>query len=135
MANNKKIKLDFRTYMMIIALVSIWIIFSFTTGGDFLTARNISNLFRQSVFTSLLAIGMVMVIIMGHIDLSVGSLVGLAGGVVAILDVWQGMNPVFSIGLTLLLGLILGLWNGWWTAYRKVPSFIVTLGGLLIFRG
>ncbi|TDO93881.1 xylose ABC transporter membrane protein [Halanaerobium saccharolyticum] len=135
MANTKKIKLDFRTYMMIIALVSIWIIFSFTTGGDFLTARNISNLFRQSVFTSMLAIGMVMVIIMGHIDLSVGSLVGLAGGVVAILDVWQGMNPVFSIGLTLLLGLILGLWNGWWTAYRKVPSFIVTLGGLLIFRG
>lgn len=135
MANNKKIKIDFRTYMMIIALVSIWIIFSFTTGGDFLTARNISNLFRQSVFTSILAIGMVMVIIMGHIDLSVGSLVGLTGGVIAILDVWQGMNPIMSIGITLLLGLILGLWNGWWTAYGKVPSFIVTLGGLLVFRG
>lgn len=135
MAEKKKLKLDFRTYMMIVALVSIWIIFSFTTGGSFLTARNISNLFRQSVFTSVLAIGMVLVIIMGHIDLSVGSLVGLAGGVIAILDVWQGMNPVFSIGLTLLLGLILGLWNGWWVAYRKVPSFIVTLGGLLIFRG
>lgn len=135
MAEKSKLKLDFRTYMMIVALVSIWIIFSFTTGGSFLTARNISNLFRQSVFTSVLAIGMVLVIIMGHIDLSVGSLVGLAGGVIAILDVWQGMNPVFSIGLTLLLGLILGLWNGWWVAYRKVPSFIVTLGGLLIFRG
>lgn len=135
MAEKSKLKLDFRTYMMIIALVSIWIIFSFTTGGSFLSPRNISNLFRQSVFTSVLAIGMVLVIIMGHIDLSVGSLVGLAGGVIAILDVWQGMNPVFSIGLTLLLGLILGLWNGWWVAYRKVPSFIVTLGGLLIFRG
>lgn len=135
MAEKSKLKLDFRTYMMIVALVSIWIIFSFTTGGSFLSARNISNLFRQSVFTSVLAIGMVLVIIMGHIDLSVGSLVGLAGGVIAILDVWQGMNPVFSIGLTLLLGLILGLWNGWWVAYRKVPSFIVTLGGLLIFRG
>ena len=135
MADNKKIKFDLRTYMMIIALVSIWIIFSFTTGGSFLTPRNISNLFRQSVFTSMLAIGMVMVIIMGHIDLSVGSLVGLTGGVVAILDVWQGMNPILSIALTLLLGLILGMWNGWWAAYRKVPSFIVTLGGLLIFRG
>lgn len=135
MADNKKIKFDLRTYMMIIALVSIWIIFSFTTGGSFLTPRNISNLFRQSVFTSMLAIGMVMVIIMGHIDLSVGSIVGLSGGVIAILDVWQGMNPIMSIGLTLLLGLILGLWNGWWTAYRKVPAFIVTLGGLLIFRG
>ncbi|MGP3778460.1 sugar ABC transporter permease [Halanaerobium saccharolyticum] len=135
MADNKKIKFDLRTYMMIIALVSIWIIFSFTTDGSFLTPRNISNLFRQSVFTSMLAIGMVMVIIMGHIDLSVGSIVGLAGGVVAILDVWQGMNPIVSIVITLLLGLILGLWNGWWAAYRKVPSFIVTLGGLLIFRG
>lgn len=135
MANNKKIKLDLRTYMMIIALVSIWIIFSIITGGSFLTPRNISNLFRQSVFTSMLAIGMVLVIIMGHIDLSVGSIVGLAGGVIAILDVWQGMNPILSIIITLLLGLILGFWNGWWTAYRKVPSFIVTLGGLLIFRG
>jgi D-xylose transport system permease protein len=135
MADNKKIKFDLRTYMMIIALVSIWIIFSFTTDGSFLTPRNISNLFRQSVFTSMLAIGMVMVIIMGHIDLSVGSIVGLAGGVIAILDVWQGMNPILSIAITLLLGLILGLWNGWWAAYRKVPSFIVTLGGLLIFRG
>jgi D-xylose transport system permease protein len=135
MVEKKKINFDLRTYMMIIALVSIWIIFSFTTGGSFLTARNISNLFRQAVFTSMLAIGMVLVIIMGHIDLSVGSIVGLAGGVIAILDVWQGMNPILSITLTLLLGLVLGFWNGWWTAYQKVPSFIVTLGGLLIFRG
>lgn len=135
MAEKRKINFDLRTYMMIFALVSIWIIFSFTTGGSFLTARNISNLFRQAVFTSVLAIGMVLVIIMGHIDLSVGSIVGLAGGVIAILDVWQGMNPILSIGITLLLGLVLGVWNGWWTAYQKVPSFIVTLGGLLIFRG
>jgi D-xylose transport system permease protein len=135
MAEKRKINFDLRTYMMIFALVSIWIIFSFTTGGSFLTARNISNLFRQAVFTSMLAIGMVLVIIMGHIDLSVGSIVGLAGGVIAILDVWQGMNPILSIAITLLLGLVLGLWNGWWTAYQKVPSFIVTLGGLLIFRG
>jgi D-xylose transport system permease protein len=135
MAEKRKINFDLRTYMMIFALVSIWIIFSFTTGGSFLTARNISNLFRQAVFTSMLAIGMVLVIIMGHIDLSVGSIVGLAGGVIAILDVWQGINPILSIAITLLLGLVLGLWNGWWTAYQKVPSFIVTLGGLLIFRG
>lgn len=135
MAEKRKIEFDLRTYMMIIALVSIWIIFTITTGGSFLTPRNISNLFRQSVFTSMLAIGMVLVIIMGHIDLSVGSIVGLAGGIVAIFDVWQGMNPLLSIGITLLLGLIMGLWNGWWTAYRNVPSFIVTLGGLLIFRG
>lgn len=132
---NKKIKLDFRTYMMIIALVSIWLIFTIITGGSFLSARNISNLFRQSVFTSILAIGMVLVIIMGHIDLSVGSVAGLTGGIVAILDVWYNFHPVFSIGITLLAGLLIGIWQGWWIAYKKVPSFIATLGGLLIFRG
>lgn len=132
---NKKIQLDFRTYMMIIALVSIWLIFSIITGGSFLSPRNISNLFRQSVFTSVLAIGMVLVIIMGHIDLSVGSVAGLTGGIVAILDVWHNFHPVFSIGITLLAGLLIGLWQGWWIAYKKVPSFIATLGGLLIFRG
>lgn len=130
-----KFKLNFRTYMMIIALVSIWVIFTIITRGSFLSPRNISNLFRQSVFTSVLAIGMVLVIIMGHIDLSVGSVAGLTGGIVAILDVWYGFNPVFSIGITLLAGLLIGLWQGWWIAYKKVPSFIATLGGLLIFRG
>lgn len=134
-SKEKKIKLNFRTYMMIIALVSIWAIFSIITGGSFLSPRNISNLFRQSVFTSVLAIGMVLVIIMGHIDLSVGSVAGLTGGIVAILDVWYGFNPIFSIGITLLAGLLIGLWQGWWIAYKKVPSFIATLGGLLIFRG
>lgn len=129
------LNLDVKTYMMIIALIAIWLIFTVITGGTFLTPRNFSNLFRQSVFTSVLAIGMVMVILMGHIDLSVGSLAGLTGGIVAIFDVWMGMNPWLAILITLAIGVLIGLWNGWWVAYMKVPSFIVTLGGLLIFRG
>ncbi|MFW5686765.1 MAG: sugar ABC transporter permease [Halanaerobium sp.] len=135
MKNKNAFKFNLRTYMMIIALVSIWVIFTILTGGSFLSPRNISNLFRQSVFTSVLAIGMVLVIIMGHIDLSVGSVAGLTGGIVAILDVWQGYSPVVSISITLLIGLIIGIWHGWWIAYKNVPSFIATLAGLLIFRG
>src|SRR5690606_24360532 len=126
MKTNKK-KVDLRSYMMIIALLVIWLIFTIMTKGSFLSARNISNLFRQSVFISLLAIGMVMVIILGEIDLSVGSIVGLSGGILAILDVWKGINPVLSMIITLGIGLLLGLWNGYWIAYKGVPSFIVTL--------
>ena len=121
--------------MMIIALVFIWGLFSILTTGTFLTSRNMSNLFRQSVFTSILGIGMAFVIFLGEIDLSVGSVVGLTGGIIAILDVWNGMNPALSIALTLGAGLLIGLWQGFWVAYMKVPSFIVTLAGLLIFRG
>ncbi|ACL70695.1 sugar ABC transporter permease [Halothermothrix orenii] len=130
-----KLNINIKTYMMVIAVVLIWVIFTAITGGSFLTPRNLSNLFRQSVFTSILAIGMVMVIILGQIDLSVGSIVGLTGGIIAIFDVWMGLNPVISILVTLVIGVLLGLWNGYWVAYKKVPSFIVTLGGMLIFRG
>ncbi len=127
--------LNYKIYMMVVILIAIWIIFSIITGGTFLTARNFSNLFRQSVFTSILAIGMVMVIIMGYIDFSVGSLAGLTGGILAILEVWWGMHPLLAIIITLLVGVILGLWNGYWIAYKNLPAFIVTLGGLMIFRG
>lgn len=135
MKNNLLKKINLRTYMMIIALILIWGFFTILTQGTFLTPRNMSNLFRQSVFVSILAIGMALVIILGEIDLSVGSVVGLAGGIIAILDVWNGMNPALSIALTLGAGLMIGLWQGFWIAYMKVPSFIVTLAGLLMFRG
>lgn len=126
---------DVKTYTMILALVSIWLIFSVATNGDFLTARNLSNLFRQMSITGILSIGMVFIIITGHIDLSAGSLMGLLGGVVAILNVWFKFDGVVAIGITLLAGLAIGLFNGWLVAYKKIPAFIVTLGGLLVFRG
>lgn len=126
---------DVKTYTMILALVSIWLIFSVATNGDFLTSRNLSNLFRQMSITGILSIGMVFIIITGHIDLSAGSLMGLLGGIVAILNVWFKLDGVVAIGITLIAGLGIGLLNGWLVAYKKIPAFIVTLGGLLVFRG
>lgn len=126
---------DVKTYTMILALVSIWLIFSVATNGDFLTARNLSNLFRQMSITGILSIGMVFIIITGHIDLSAGSLMGLLGGIVAILNVWFKFDGLVAIALTLIAGLGIGLFNGWLVAYKKIPAFIVTLGGLLVFRG
>src|SRR5690606_30530701 len=90
---------------------------------------------RQMSVISILAIGMTLVIITGHIDLSVGSLAGLTGGMAAILQVWFGWDTGWVLLLALLAGLLLGGWQGWWVAYRGIPSFIVTLGGMLIFRG
>ncbi|WKV10185.1 sugar ABC transporter permease [Thermoanaerobacterium sp. CMT5567-10] len=134
-STNKKFTFNLKLYTMIIALVGIWIIFAIATKGDFLTSRNMSNLFRQMVSTAVLAIGMVFVIIAGQIDLSVGSLLGLTGGIAAIANVWFHFNGILSIIIALAIGLILGAWNGWWVAYKNVPSFIVTLAGMLVFRG
>lgn len=128
-------KIDFQSYTLIIALVLIALIFSIFTGGEFLSSRNISNLFTQMSVIAVLAIGMTLVIIAGHIDLSVGSIVGLAGGIAAILQVWHGWNTILVVLAAIIIGAALGLWQGYWVAYRAVPAFIVTLGGMLIFRG
>ena len=136
MSNEKKgLTFDLRKYMMVIAIAGIWIIFGAVSGGTYLLPRNLSNLFRQSVFTAILAIGMLNVIVLGQIDLSVGSIAGLCGGILAIANVWKGAPPLVAIVITIAAGLLLGLWNGWWIAYRNVPSFIVTMAGLLVFRG
>lgn len=120
---------------ILIATVAIWLLFTVLTGGNFLSTRNLSNLIRQMSITGILAIGMVFVIILGEIDLSVGSTLGLLGGIAAILNVWFGLSVVPTIVITLILGIIIGAWNGYWIAFRNVPSFIVTLAGMLIFRG
>lgn len=120
---------------ILIATVAIWLLFTVLTGGNFLSTRNLSNLIRQMSITGILAIGMVFVIILGEIDLSVGSTLGLLGGIAAILNVWLGFSVVPTIVITLILGIIIGAWNGYWIAFRNVPSFIVTLAGMLIFRG
>lgn len=131
-----KIKsMNVQLLVMAVAIVFIMLFFSVMTDWSYLTPRNISNLFRQTAITGILAIGMVFVIISGEIDLSVGSMMGLLGGVAAILDVWFGLPLPLTIVVTLVAGFALGVWNGWWVAYRKVPSFIVTLAGMLAFRG
>lgn len=128
-------KLDLQSYTLIAALVLIAIIFSIFTGGEFLSSRNISNLFSQMAVIAILAIGMTLVIVASHIDLSVGSIVGLTGGIAAMLQVWYGWNTFFVIIAAIGIGALIGLFQGWWVAYRDVPAFIVTLGGMLIFRG
>ncbi len=126
---------NLQVFVMLAAIAIIMLFFTFTTEGAYLSARNISNLLRQTAITGILAVGMVFVIISAEIDLSVGSMMGLLGGVAAIFDVWLGWPLTLTIVVTLGLGLVLGAWNGWWVAYRKVPSFIVTLAGMLAFRG
>ena len=125
---------DARAYTMIAALLSIWVLFSLLH-ERFLSPTNISNLFLQMSVTSILAIGMVLVIVAGQIDLSVGSLVGLTGGIAAILNVWYEWNTVPVIIATMAIGAAIGFIQGWIIAYRAVPAFIVTLGGMLNFRG
>lgn len=128
-------RLNLQVGVMILAIVLIVAFFTWTTDGSYLSARNISNLLRQTAITGILAVGMVFVIISAEIDLSVGSMMGLLGGAAAIFDVWFGWPLPLTIAVTLVMGLLLGAWNGWWVAYRKVPSFIVTLAGMLAFRG
>ncbi|MEJ5114906.1 xylose ABC transporter permease XylH [Erwinia billingiae] len=127
--------LNLQVFVMLAAIVVIMLFFTFTTEGAYLSARNISNLLRQTAITGILAVGMVFVIVSAEIDLSVGSMMGLLGGAAAIFDVWLGWPLPLTIVVTLLAGVLLGAWNGWWVAYRKVPSFIVTLAGMLAFRG
>jgi D-xylose transport system permease protein len=136
----KQAEIDSRMLAMIIALIAIWVTLNFLTDGIFFTARNMYNLAVQSSVVGIMATGMVLVIVCRQIDLSVGSVLGFTGMVIAFLQV-----HVFSLGaawnwpLTILCGLVLGgiigLWQGWWIAYRGVPSFVTTLAGLLMFRG
>jgi len=124
-----------RQFGMIFALVALILLFQILTGGLTLTPNNVINLFNGNSYILILAIGMVLVIIAGHIDLSVGSVAAFAGIVVAIamrdlsLPWWVGV----LIGLA--LGALIGAWQGIWVAYVGIPAFIVTLAGMLLFRG
>lgn len=118
-----------------IAIVLIGLFFAWQTGGDYLEPRNLSNLLRQMAITGLLACGMSFVIISGEIDLSIGSLLGLMGAAAALLDVRTHLAVPLTVLLVLAGGALLGSFNGFATAYLRIPSFIVGLAGLLAFRG
>ncbi|GIN57081.1 multiple monosaccharide ABC transporter permease [Lederbergia ruris] len=128
-------KLNMRQYSMIIALIFIVVLFQFLTGGTLLKPLNITNLILQNSYILVLAIGMVLVIITGHIDLSVGSVAAFVGAIAAILMVHLEWNPFLVIIICLLLGAVIGAWQGFWIAYVGIPAFIVTLAGMLLFRG
>lgn len=135
MADLKQVFRRYKIIALLIAIAIIWGFFSFMTDGGFVTPRNLSNLLRQMSVTGILACGMVLVIIAGEIDLSVGSLLGLLGGLAALLDVSHHLPLALNLVLALGFGLALGLLNGYLTAYLGIPSFIVGLGGMLAFRG
>jgi D-xylose transport system permease protein len=125
----------YKILALLIAVAVIWVFFSVMTDGAFITPRNVSNLLRQMSITGMLACGMVFVIIAGEIDLSVGALLGLLGGLAAILDVGFGWPIWYTVPTVLLIGTAAGLFNGWLSTYGGIPSFIVGLGGMLAYRG
>jgi D-xylose transport system permease protein len=132
-----------RAYTMLFVLILIWIFFQWATidaqnpYGTFLAPRNFSNLLRQTAVTGVLAVGMLMVIITGQIDLSVGSVVGLAGGIAAAASsqAWLGWGLIPSLAAGIAVGMLIGAVQGSLVAYANIPAFIVTLGGLLVWRG
>ena len=121
-----------RAYSMVIALILIWLYFEWRTDGVFLRPVNLANLLKQMSVTGVLAVGMLFVIVARQIDLSVGSLVGLAGGIAAMTQGW-GLLPCFVSAI--VIGVAAGALSGALVAYLNIPSFIVTLGGLLTWRG
>ena len=126
---------NMRQYGMLIALGLIVVLFQVWTGGDLLLPRNVSNLVLQNSYILILAIGMMLVIIAGHIDLSVGSLTAFVGAFAAVLTVSHGVAWPVALVLCLLMGAVAGAVQGVLIAYFGIPSFIVTLAGMLLFRG
>ena len=124
-----------RQFGMIFALVALIIFFQIATDGRTLTPGNVINLFNGNSYILILAIGMVLVIIAGHIDLSVGSVAAFVGVCVALFIRDWGIPWYLGILMGLGLGVLIGAWQGFWTAYVGIPAFIVTLSGMLIFRG
>ena len=126
---------NIRQYGMILALLAIIVFFELVTGGILLKPLNVTNLIQQNSYILILAIGMVIVIICGHIDLSVGSVAAFVGAVAAVMMVQYNVPFWLAIALCLLIGALVGAWQGFWVAYVRIPSFIVTLAGMLLFRG
>lgn len=128
-------KNNIRQYTMIIALVLITAFFQFLTDGILLKPLNVTNLVLQNSYILVLAIGMLLCILTGNIDLSVGSVAAFVGAISAVFSVKMGMPVWLTIFLSLLIGALIGAWQGYWIAYVRIPAFIVTLAGMLIFRG
>src|SRR4051794_6210874 len=125
-----------RAYIMLAVLAVIWAYFDWATPGNtFLTARNLSNLMTQMSVTAIIAVGMLMVIVSGNIDLSAGSVLGFAGGIAAYMMTVLEFGLPAAVIAAIVVGVMIGLLHGALTAYGNIPAFIVTLGGLLAWRG
>jgi len=140
----QRLRKNIQTYIIIIALVAIWGVFAIVTKGGYFMPQNISNLFRQMTVTGFLAVGMVLVMVTGGIDLSVGKLAGFVSVVAALFqrDVWFKLIPdqpilaaVLSVIVSMGVGTLFGMYQAYIIAYLRVPAFIVTLGGMYILNG
>jgi putative multiple sugar transport system permease protein len=129
------LKSHFRDYGMLVSLLLIMAFFQVVTNGTLLRPLNLTNLILQNSYIVIMALGMLLVIVAGHIDLSVGSVVGFVGGLAAVLMVRYGLDFVTATIICLVVGGLIGAAQGYWVAYLKVPSFIVTLAGMLVFKG
>ncbi|MBM7563427.1 sugar ABC transporter permease [Paenibacillus sacheonensis] len=129
------IKVNIREYGMYIALFVIMLTFSIMTDGLFMSSRNISNLLDATGYIAVLAVGMTLVIVIRHIDLSVGFAAGFMGAIAAIFMSQLGVPFYFTIPIILVMGVVIGMFNGFLVAQLGIPSFVASLAGMLIFRG
>ena len=126
---------EFRQFTMVIALVLLLLIFNIASGGRMITSSNIQNLISGNAYVLVLAIGMLMVIVIGQIDLSVGSVAGFAGMAMALAARDLGFPWWLAVLFSLSIGAVAGAWQGFWLSRLGIPGFITTLGGMMIFRG
>lgn len=125
----------FSRYSMVIILVALLIAFQLMTDGIFWRPLNITNLVLQNSHILVLSAGMLLVVLLGHVDLSVGSVMAFVGAIAGMMMVNNGMSPWLTVPMCILIGALIGAWQGFWVAYVGIPAFIVTLAGLLMFRG
>ena len=120
---------------LLLSLLAIMAFFQWQTDGVLLQALNLTNLVLQNSYIVVMALGMLLVIVAGHVDLSVGSVCGFIGGLAAVLMVQWEWGVVPTVAVCLLAGVLIGALQGWFVAYARIPSFIVTLAGMLIYKG
>ena len=129
------LKSHLREYGMLLALVAIMAFFQYTTNGTMMRPVNLTNLFLQNSYIIIMSLGMLLVIVARHIDLSVGSVSGFIGALAAVMMVQWDMPMWLVVPICLATGALIGAAQGYWIAYWRIPSFIVTLAGMLVFRG
>jgi putative multiple sugar transport system permease protein len=126
---------NIREYGMLFALIAVMVFFQIRTDGILLKPINITNLVLQNSYVIIMALGMLLIIVSGGIDLSVGSVAAFIGAIAGVMMVKWGWHWALVIAICILVGGLIGAWQGYWVAYMKIPAFIVTLAGMLIFRG
>ncbi len=129
------LKSNMREYAMLLSLIAIMVFFQVLTHGTLMQPLNVTNLIMQNSYIVIMALGMLLVIVAGHIDLSVGSVVGFIGGLAAVLMVRYNVNYILATLICLAVGALIGAAQGYWVAFFRMPSFIVTLAGMLVFKG